>query len=290
MNAQPTKVTGPDNSWRTSSPAADDVRWHFLCAAGELGVHASRCEVAAETIKTPVRPEPTEKICRKCWRVVRVSALECPECKSKRFSLVQPRPEGVMFVKHTHAGASKRTTEKDDRIIAAVPKERRIREGMEQLSTVTHRTLELAYGGRALSKDIRIVFGSFGDLALRMPRCNSAYQLYWEEWQRKHPTPKRTFQPPLAARFARRTGYELTEPDTKQPLDIEAWLDLECKEKGRTDPTLSALVEDTNRAVGNALAAYESVRVPPSKAEKEFRERPARRVKTKHSVPFLSGG
>lgn len=199
----------PDNRWRLNSPAADDVRWFFRCAAAAIGHRASPCAPYAETETHGQR--------------------KGPEC---------------VYVHATKRSASEATTSKSDDVLAAVARERRIRTALEQVSTPTYRTLQLAYESRQHTPEIRRVLGDFADLAMRLPRCQAAYARYVE-------------------------GAE-------KPLEIEVWLTKRCRDVGKGDGALRSVREDAERAIGDALAAYQTRRIPPGDDEKEEPQKPRR--------------
>jgi hypothetical protein len=129
--------------------------------------------------------------------------------------------------------------------IADVPKERRIRLALGQLSMPTYRTIALAYGGRQHTPEMRRVLGDFPDLAMRLPRCQTSYQRYREDGG---------------------------------TLDLDVWLTKRCRDKGKADSALVRLRDEAEHAVSDALAAYQSVRTQPTEEELAGEERPARRA------------
>lgn len=284
-----------ESTWRLNSPAASDLKWFFRQSGAELGFHAMAIVPLAETVRERPTSEPAlTKICRACCRVVAVLAPECPECRGKRFKPSRREPDQLMAVRGSKRGASNATTDKRDEVIVAVPKERRIREGLERVSPEAYQVLACAYGGKSWTPEMRSVLGVHCDLAMRLERCQKAYERYLVEWNKRRPPEKLdadlwpvTHHPPLAARTARRSGIDIREPDTSEPLQIDVWLTRECREKGKGDLALRLMREDAELLLCEALAEYAAVRIQPSDEESVGK---AREVCKPKEVDFLFGG
>jgi len=244
------------NRWRLSSGAASDLKWWHRCAGAELGFRASSCEPQVETVRVPSKPEkPLTKQCRRCAMSMATAEPMCPFCRSTRFSYPKPRPEGVMAVKSTHAGASRSSTEKPQHVIVAAAKHRRIGAGIERMSLGAYHVTERAYAGRQHGADVRRVFGDFGEIAIGMPRFVDAYLAY----AAKH------------------------EPAVPR----EEWLIAICRDRPEGDPFLVELAHAVAGVVGDAIAAYAAVRTAPSREERDGEERPAKAAKR---VKAVTGG
>lgn len=248
-----------DNSWRLSSPAADDVKWYFRHAASALGLRAAKMELTASTLISTQDPQDPILICRRCrWEGPRSQLIldgrsrpcMCPACKkSRRFARKRPRPEPIMAVKAARRGAAQSTTEKSESVLEAVPRERRIRRALEQLPNHIYRTLQLAYEARQHGPEIRSVLGIHADLAMRLPRCQQAYARY----------------------FA-------AEETIRVPPSIETWLALRCARiDAKADQQLNLIRRDAMQAIADALEAYQRVREVPLNLEVEPERRAPRR-------------
>lgn len=301
-----------DNRWRLSSPAAEDMRWFWRCAASEFGLRASRLETPAATVILPIPPiplAPGRKICRRCMLECDEAAKRCHRCKRNRFAHPMRPPEPRMHVSGTPPSPPQSATERNEQIYVAVPRWRRISDGLVKLPSETIELLRVAYLARQFSPEIRQQLGTHAALTMQLPRCKRAYEKYlesWhaedeklqakrlEEWRKAHPDGRLVQTPlPLAAHFLRHDRgldgsdgkLDVLEPSSEKPNDMVTWLTDRCRKAShKTDGWVKLMRDETEMAIGDALEQYQKVRVRAPNEEPS--ERPSR---GRDSIPFIPG-
>jgi hypothetical protein len=294
-------------TWRLNSPAARDVQWFFRCSGAELGFRAAPFGPTAETLVVPSLYVPTSKLCVKCCKPAGLEVKSCPSCGGIRFRLPKRIPEQHIAVHPSKGVASRSSTEKPDRVLANVPRERRIRLGLQAVPAETYHVLELAYAGPQLTSEIRARLNPFPFLAMLLPdstaeciegkrlsggkgpTCLQAYASYLDGWHKRN-KPSASCQTPLAARWAHReglvvasTGKQIEAPMMERPLELGDWLSVLCQ-KSPQPPELAVWKARAMAFVCLALDVYAEVRIAPGPSERTLRRR------EQHRVPFLFGG
>jgi len=243
----PPAALGPNS---ISSDEAKDLRWFFRWAASAFGFRAQAIEVQGAPAGKRLLPlwdeddeHATKTVPGELATLERLPKARPAKSKQQR---VSSEPERIT-----------------DQNLAAVRRERRIRQGLALLSTYDYQALRLAYEGKRHSKEIHDALGDFADLAMHMPRAREAYDKYVHKFK-----PKKLGQ---------------------QPYSLETWLVILAK---HGDPLLPPLRDDVETAVGAALEAYAAQVEPPSAEELPPAPRPRPRKErgpnVEHGVPFLA--